>query len=270
MADGTSRLRRDGGPGYHLALVSSFVTHAVVPANGALAVPAGLEPALGCLLGCGVMTGVVSVTRRANVRPGESVAVFACGGWVSRDHGRGARLGPSDHRRRPGRVQAALALELGATQRSTRGEGPRRGGAPIRPRRSRPCLRGARRPAVAEQAFAATRTGGTTVLIGQPAMGVTRAAPGLRADPVRARRARHPCRRRDARAQDPRARGVGGRGKLDLSPSLRTGSRSRRSTRRSRPRARARRPRRPGACVIVIRDHDDSRPPGLDAIRMTV
>jgi S-(hydroxymethyl)glutathione dehydrogenase/alcohol dehydrogenase len=80
LLDGSPRLRRAGRPVHHLALVSSFATHAVVPANAAIRVPAELDPALACLLGCGVMTGVVSVTRRANVRPGESVAVLGCGG----------------------------------------------------------------------------------------------------------------------------------------------------------------------------------------------
>ena len=60
--------------------MSSFADHAVVPANGAIPVTERLEPGLACLLGCGVTTGVMSVTRRANVRPGESVAVFGCGG----------------------------------------------------------------------------------------------------------------------------------------------------------------------------------------------
>src|SRR5260370_32465243 len=80
LPDGTTRLSRAGRPVHHLALVSSFATYAVVPANGAIPVPPELDPAFACLLGCGVLTGVVSVTRRANVRPGEAVARLACGG----------------------------------------------------------------------------------------------------------------------------------------------------------------------------------------------
>jgi S-(hydroxymethyl)glutathione dehydrogenase / alcohol dehydrogenase len=80
MRDGTTRLHRGAERVHHLALVSSFADHAVVPASGAIPVTERLEPELACLLGCGVTTGVMSVTRRANVRPGESVAVFGCGG----------------------------------------------------------------------------------------------------------------------------------------------------------------------------------------------
>ena len=42
--------------------------------------PSELEPGLACLLGCGVTTGVMSVTRRANVRPGDRWRSSACGG----------------------------------------------------------------------------------------------------------------------------------------------------------------------------------------------
>ena len=80
LRDGTARLSRGGEAVYHLAFVSSFARHAVVPADAAIPVRHDLEPALCCLLGCGVTTGVLSVTKRANVRPGESVAVFGCGG----------------------------------------------------------------------------------------------------------------------------------------------------------------------------------------------
>jgi S-(hydroxymethyl)glutathione dehydrogenase/alcohol dehydrogenase len=80
LRDGTTRLSRAGERIHHLAYVSSFASHAVVPANGALPIDPGLDLELACLLGCGVTTGVMSVTRRANVRPGDAVAIFACGG----------------------------------------------------------------------------------------------------------------------------------------------------------------------------------------------
>lgn len=80
MPDGTTRLSLEGAPLHHLALVSSFATHAVTLAEAAIPVPVELDPAIACLLGCGVTTGVLAVTRRAGVRPGESVAVFGCGG----------------------------------------------------------------------------------------------------------------------------------------------------------------------------------------------
>ena len=62
------------------AFVSSFASHAVVPANAAIPVSPAIDPGLSRLLGCGVMAGLLSVTKRAHVRPGETVAIYGCGG----------------------------------------------------------------------------------------------------------------------------------------------------------------------------------------------
>ena len=160
LPDGTSRLRLAGAPVHHLALVSSFATHAVVPTNGAIAVPPELDPGLACLLGCGVLTGVVSVTRRANVRPGESVAVLGCGGV-----GLATVLGASLVSAHP-----IVAVDPSA-------EDPVAAIRRIAPGGVDNAFEAIGIPAVAEQAFAATRTGGKTVLIGQPALGVTASFP---------------------------------------------------------------------------------------------
>jgi Zn-dependent alcohol dehydrogenase len=179
LPDGTTRLSRKGERVHHLALVSSFATHAVVPANAAIPVPAGVDPAVSCLLGCGVLTGVVAVTRRANVRPGESVAVFACGG-VGLAAVLGARL-VSAHpivAVEPLAVKRELALQLGATHAiDPRAEDAAAAIRAILPDGVDHAFEAVGIPAVAEQALAATRTGGTTVLIGQPALGASVALP---------------------------------------------------------------------------------------------
>jgi Zn-dependent alcohol dehydrogenase len=179
LPDGTTRLSLDGKRVHHLALVSSFATHAVVPANAAIAVPAGLDPAVTCLLGCGVLTGVVAVTRRAGVRPGESVAVLACGG-VGLAAVLGARL-VSAHpivAVDPVAVKRDLALRLGATHAiDPRAEDAVAAIRAVVPDGVDHAFEAVGMPAVAEQAFAATRTGGTTVLIGQPAIGASVALP---------------------------------------------------------------------------------------------
>jgi S-(hydroxymethyl)glutathione dehydrogenase/alcohol dehydrogenase len=179
LPDGTTRLSRDGERVHHLALVSSFATHTVVPANAAIPVPAELDPAVACLLGCGVMTGVVAVTRRANVRPGESVAVLACGG-VGLAAVLGARL-VSAHpivAVDPVAQKRDLALQLGATHAiDPEAEDPVAAIRAIVPDGVDHAFEAVGIPAVAEQAVAATRTGGTTVLIGQPALGVSVSLP---------------------------------------------------------------------------------------------
>jgi S-(hydroxymethyl)glutathione dehydrogenase/alcohol dehydrogenase len=173
LRDGTTRLSLAGRPVHHLAYVSSFATHAVVPANGALRVDDALDPALACLLGCGVTTGVLSVTRRAGVRPGESVAVFGCGG-VGLAAVMGARLisalpiiavDPLPHKRR-------LASQLGATHVIDPADGDPAGQArAIAGDGVDYAFEALGRPEVVEQAFRSVRDGGTTVLIGQPPIG---------------------------------------------------------------------------------------------------
>jgi S-(hydroxymethyl)glutathione dehydrogenase/alcohol dehydrogenase len=179
LPDGTTRLSSGGERVHHLALVSSFATHAVVPANAAIPVPAELDPAVACLLGCGVMTGVVAVTRRANVRPGESVAVLACGG-VGLAVVLGARL-VSAHpivAVDPVARKRDLALQLGATHViDPEAEDPVAAIRAIVPDGVDHAFEAVGIPAVAEQAVAATRTGGTTVLIGQPALGASVSLP---------------------------------------------------------------------------------------------
>jgi S-(hydroxymethyl)glutathione dehydrogenase/alcohol dehydrogenase len=179
MWDGTTRLSRDGQPVHHLALVSSFATHAVVPAAGAIPVDPRLDPVSGCLLGCGVTTGIMSVTRRAGVRPGESVAVFACGG-VGLSAIAGARLvsafpivaiDPLPDKR-------ALAIQMGATHVVDPAMGePAEQIRELVPGGVDHAFEAIGRPEVATSAFASVRDGGTTVLIGQPAMGVTAGFP---------------------------------------------------------------------------------------------
>jgi S-(hydroxymethyl)glutathione dehydrogenase / alcohol dehydrogenase len=179
MPDGTTRLSRVGRPVYHLAFVSSFASHAVVPAAAAIPVGDDVDLALACLLGCGVTTGVLSVTKRANVRPGESVAVFGCGG-VGLSAVQGARLvtahpivavDPMPRKR-------DLALALGATHAvDPEGVDAVEAVRAVAPGGVDHAFEAIGKPEVARQAFAATRPGGTTVLIGQPAIGVEASFP---------------------------------------------------------------------------------------------
>jgi Zn-dependent alcohol dehydrogenase len=179
LRDGTTRLHRNGRRVHHLAFVSSFASHAVVPANAAIPVTRDLDPALACLLGCGVTTGVLSVTGRANVRPGESVAVFACGG-VGLSAVQGARL-VSAHPVigvDPRPEKRALALRLGATHVIDPAAGdPAAAIRELVPGGVDHAFEAIGIPDVADQAFRSVRDGGTTVLIGQPAMGVRAAFP---------------------------------------------------------------------------------------------
>ncbi len=179
LEDGTSRLSRDGSPVHHLALVSSFATHAVVPATGALPVPTELDPTLACLLGCAVLTGFAAVTRRAGIRPGESLAVFGCGG-VGLATVMAARLVSAypilavD----PLAVKRELALQVGATHAiDPTSRDPVDAIRRLVPGGVDAAFEAVGAAAVAEQAFESVRTGGKTVLVGQPAAGVRASFP---------------------------------------------------------------------------------------------
>ena len=179
LRDGTSRLTWRGRPAFHLAFVSSFATHAVCPANAAIPVADAVPADLACLLGCGVTTGVLSVTRRANVRPGDAVAIFACGG-VGLSAVQGARL-VSAHpviAVDPLPAKRALALALGASHTIDPADGdPAQQIRALVPGGVDHAFEAIGDPEVAAQAFASVRDGGTTTLIGQPAIGVRASFP---------------------------------------------------------------------------------------------
>jgi Zn-dependent alcohol dehydrogenase len=119
------------------------------------------------------------VSKLANVRPAESVAIFGCGG-VGLSAVQGARLVSAypiiavD----PVPVKREMALRLGATHvvDPTVGD-PVAAIRAVVPDGVEHTFEAIGKPEVAAQAFAATATGGTTVLIGQPAIGVRAAFP---------------------------------------------------------------------------------------------
>jgi S-(hydroxymethyl)glutathione dehydrogenase/alcohol dehydrogenase len=81
LMDGTSRLRRsDGTALQHGLMTACFAERTVVAATGVVPVPRELPLWQAALLGCGVVTGMGAVRNVAGVQPGESVAVFGCGG----------------------------------------------------------------------------------------------------------------------------------------------------------------------------------------------
>jgi S-(hydroxymethyl)glutathione dehydrogenase/alcohol dehydrogenase len=63
-----------------MAGVGSFADHTVVRATAAIKIADEVPLDRACLVGCGVMTGVGAVVNTAKVQPGQTVAVFGCGG----------------------------------------------------------------------------------------------------------------------------------------------------------------------------------------------
>ncbi len=70
----------DGTDVSRMAGVGSFADHTIVRATSAIKVRDDAPLDRCCLVGCGVMTGVGAAINTAKVRPGQTVAVFGCGG----------------------------------------------------------------------------------------------------------------------------------------------------------------------------------------------
>ena len=80
LADGTSRLTRNGTTLHHFNSVSCFAEYAVVPDSAAVPIRRDVPLERAALIGCAVLTGYGAVTNIARVEAGESVAVWGCGG----------------------------------------------------------------------------------------------------------------------------------------------------------------------------------------------
>lgn len=78
--DAGTPLYKRNGKRVNAGWVTTFNEYGVVAENRLTVIPKEVDLSVACLLGCAVTTGVGVVVNEANVRPGESVAVFGCGG----------------------------------------------------------------------------------------------------------------------------------------------------------------------------------------------
>ncbi len=169
---GGHRLREDaaagGGEVYHHLGVSAFATHAVIDQRSAVKIPSDIPPEIAALFGCAVLTGVGAVLNTANVRTGESVAVYGLGGvGLSAILGGVAAGAQPIIAIDPVPAKRALALELGASLAVDPAEAhdaivsATNGGADV-------VIETAGKAVVLAAAYKATRRGGRTVSVGLP------------------------------------------------------------------------------------------------------
>jgi Zn-dependent alcohol dehydrogenase len=168
LADGTSRLSMNGTPLHHFNSISSFAGHAVVPESAAVKIRDDVALDAVALIGCSVLTGYGAVANTAGVEEGATVAVWGCGG-VGANVVQGARLAGAAQivavDTRPEKLE--LARTLGATDtvnaaeadpvgavRDLTGGGPDYAFEAIGSERA------------IQQAWEATRAGGTVVVVG--------------------------------------------------------------------------------------------------------
>jgi S-(hydroxymethyl)glutathione dehydrogenase / alcohol dehydrogenase len=80
MAGQEAVFEKDGIDITRMAGVASFAERTVVRATACIKIREEVPLDRACLVGCGVMTGVGAAVNTAKLRPGETAAVFGCGG----------------------------------------------------------------------------------------------------------------------------------------------------------------------------------------------
>lgn len=169
MRDGTTRLRVDGMAAYPFIGIGSFAEYVCVNEEMLVPVPDALPLDTACLLACGVVTGVGAVLNTAGVEPGSTVLVVGAGG-VGLNVVQGAVLAGASRiivaDVNPAKLPGAMAL--GATETLVADDGlaetvgKRTGGGVDY------AFDVTGHAGVLAQAFAATREGGTAVMVGSP------------------------------------------------------------------------------------------------------
>ncbi len=170
LLSGQRRWQDDKGNGLHHHLgVSAFAEMTVVSARSAVRVTPALAPEIAALFGCAVMTGVGSVINTAQVRAGESVAIFGLGGV-----GLAALLGAVAAGANPVvaidvvPAKLELAKSLGATHTVLAGADAVNAVREATQGGAHHAIETVGHEQVLVQAYQATRRGGTTVTVGLP------------------------------------------------------------------------------------------------------
>lgn len=180
MLDGTTRLSLDGEPVYHFSGLATFAEQAVVPQETCIPIRKDVPLKAASLVGCAVTTGVGAVMNTVQVRPGDSVVVYGCGG-VGLNIVQGAALCGAETIIAVDRVLAKMdiAENFGATHTVLAGADT------VETIKELTGGRGADYafeaigvPAVQEEALEVVRPGGTLVLAGLAPMGSATNFPG--------------------------------------------------------------------------------------------
>ncbi len=172
MTDGSSPLSRRGKLVYRGFAVGGFGEATVVTEAGCVKLPSDTPLEIACVIGCAIQTGVGAVLNTAKVEEGASVFVGGLGG-IGVSIVQGARLAGASviivsdpvaaRREAAGRFGATHALDptaddvVARIQQLTNGIGVDY------------AFDGAGSTQVMQQCIAASRPGGTTVLVGAPA-----------------------------------------------------------------------------------------------------
>ncbi len=166
---GVGPLKSNGQPLDRFMGLGAFCEHIVLPEKMAVPVETGLEPRHSCLIGCGMTTGFGAAVNTAEIRWGERVAIFGCGGvGLAAVQGAAIAGAATIYAVDPiaGRRQAAL--DLGATMALAPENAVKNilretdGGTDV-------AIECVGQPATMADAFNSIRSGGRTIVVGLPA-----------------------------------------------------------------------------------------------------
>jgi S-(hydroxymethyl)glutathione dehydrogenase/alcohol dehydrogenase len=76
----TPRLSQNGEPFRQFINISSYAERMLLHENSIVRIDPEIPLDRACLIGCGVLTGIGAAMRSAGIEPGQTVAVFGCGG----------------------------------------------------------------------------------------------------------------------------------------------------------------------------------------------
>jgi len=174
MPDGSTRLSLRGKPLTPMVGSGSLAEYAVVREAQLVKIDSEIPLHLACLAGCGVTTGIGAALNVAEVAPGSTVAVVGCGG-VGLNVIQGARIAGAariiacDTQR----TKLDLASDLGATDCVEVAVDDDLTAAirDVEPTGVDYAFEVIGSPKVVSAVFAATRMGGTAIMVGSPPAG---------------------------------------------------------------------------------------------------
>ncbi len=117
LYDGATRLAKGGRRIYHFANSAAYANHAIIHESSAIRIGKHIPLEKACLVGCALAAGIGAAMNTAKVEPGQSVAVFGCGG-VGLNVIQGARLAGASSILAVDLLESKLAKarEFGATE----------------------------------------------------------------------------------------------------------------------------------------------------------
>lgn len=180
MLDGSPRLYRDGAPVYHYCGTACYAEYTTVPEQSCIPIRKDVPLKVASLIGCAVATGVGAALNTVQVRPGDSVVVFGCGG-VGLNTIQGAAIAGATTviAVDTNANKLEMARAFGATHTLLSDDKLHDGIRDLTGGRGADyAFEAVGLPGVQEQTLGAVRPGGTAVLVGLSPMGTNTNFPG--------------------------------------------------------------------------------------------